>query len=249
MCALDETVLRECELPIPKRHNHFLLPNEVKSRPALNCKLSSACQGLMSELARFSSAIIFERPTDRDLHAVRSTILEALRDRGSLTKDGKIDRKYLISDLLQRYQPLIPLGYFSTDLSAGALNRLALQLSQNTVLSPKHQLLLLSHLFGSWECYQTKYLWNLVFPASDAKVQFGTAESVLEQYRTELVNVRKKFPNISRAGLSRAAGKAFRWLLQNDSLWLNENFALNLKSNDALSGRQLVLKISDVHST
>ena len=167
MCALDGTVLYECELPALRRYNQFLLPNEVMSDRSLNLKLSDECAEILIELARFNSAIIFDGLTNRDLRAARSTILEALADRGLLAKEGRIDHKYLISDLMQRYRPLVSLRRFANDLSIGTLNRLAFQFSQNIVTSPKHELLLLFHLFGRWERYQTKYQWNLVFPIEE----------------------------------------------------------------------------------
>lgn len=249
MCALHETLLYECEPPAPMRHNRFLLPDEVQTHKPPNWNTVNECREILSGLAHLNSSILFDRSTERDLCIARSTIWGALADRGLLSQQGKIDRKYFLRDLLQRYEPLAVLNCFANDLSASALNRLISQLSENIIASPKQQLLLLFHLFGSWESYQSKYHWQIAFSEANASsARQLESPSIKEQHRKRCIEMREQFPTISRTGLARASGRSFRWLLQNDSVWLDKNFIRYQRGRNTTTHSQLAFDIGESES-
>lgn len=244
MCSLHETLLHECEIPAPLRHNRLLLPDEVQAHKPPNWNAVNELREILSGLAHLNSAILFDRSPEIDLSIARSTIWDALADRGLLSQGGKIDRKYFLRDLLKRYEPLASLNCFAKDISANTLNRLISQLSENIIASPRQQLLLLFHLFGSWESYQSKYQWQVAFCRMSVSPRSRLEpQSIKEQHRKTCIEIREQFPTISRTGLARASGRSFRWLLQNDNAWLEMNFLRNQKGRNSTTDKQLALDI------
>lgn len=226
VCAFDDAMLFECDLPKPLRHNRFIFPDDVNAKRPRDSKVIDQCRNILCEIANLNASILFEYPTHRDLFLCRSTILNALSERGLLARTGTVRRKEVIDDIVDRYKSLALLQNFAIDTSSDALSRLVSQLSENAPIAARHQLLLIHHLFGTWERFQSQYKWIAAFTdkttAPTAEIQ--EALTIREKHRAVCLDMINEFPSISRSQFSRAAGKSFRWLLQNDSAWLNRAF-------------------------
>ena len=225
-CVFDNATLVECERPRPLRHNRFIFPSDVNSRTQRDNRIIEQRPNLLYELSHLNASILFDKPKNRDLVICRATILNALAARGLLTRTMALRRQELIDDIVERYKPLRMLGNFAIDFSADALGRLVSRLSENAAIAPTHQLLLIHHLLGTWESFQSQYEWLAAFGNADmaASADMQEESAVREKHRAICLQMIDEFPSISRSSFSRVAGKSFRWLLRNDSAWLKQRF-------------------------
>ncbi len=229
-CPIDDVPLEERTLPYPDRHNRFFFPDEVPTRQPRMDKDISKNQELLIRLARLNVSIILDVLHPVPCRITRSAFMRALSERALVTASGKIHRAEFVREMQTHFGMLSPLHDFAHELTGESLGRLASELVEGSVSSVVHDLLLIELLFGSWSAYQSHCQWQAVME-EDSRLNSNDYIHRIEhsgsmvghmQPRKDCLEILQKFPSISRSGFSRAAPKAFRWLMRNDAEWFDD---------------------------
>lgn len=229
-CIDHGTPLCASVAPVLKRHNQFLLPEEtILNHTFGRADLSKVDEVLMG-LTQLCVDALKDRGDAVDPKTRHATMLHALDDHGLLNSSGLIRLEPFAKEFSRRYGFMHQYPDFATVVSQKGISILSRSLRRsNSWRLPAHNLMLIAWLFGSWGAFTKQCDWQSVTGHQRQTTEDPVADEIRLLYYSEQQAHRRicldfvsQDSSTLRSAFARAAPKSFRWLLRNDSEWLDQ---------------------------
>lgn len=213
------TVAMPSRLELGKR---FVLPEQTIGRTAIGGKELTSNQMDLVRLTTLGIDVLEDRHPPATIGNNRSTLFSGLANRGLLTATGKLRRVQFVEEINHRY------GFLARHPDyAAALSSKGIDILQRNLLHPEgplsavHNLLLIDWLFGTWEAFQQRCMWETTmndFTPFDRTLQ---QNAIKDHHRQTCLDFISAESVATRSRFFRAAPTSLRWLLRYDDDWLN----------------------------
>jgi hypothetical protein len=232
LCPTHNVLLLACSAPTRQFHNRFILPDEAKFENTFHRIDTAANADALLDLGRFSVAALQDGGEYLDATTKQEVIGQALESHALLSPRGTICREAFATKFLRCFGFLRHHPDFSDAVSFSGVEILCRSLDDPRIWRRcLHQLLLLSWLFGSWEAFKAQCQWQRVMNNDNYTANLH-AEGNLRQtpgmncarvfHRTKCIHFMTTTASPSRSKFAHAEAKSFRWLLNNDIEWFNQ---------------------------
>lgn len=215
--------LIEKNLPRRRLHDHLWLPDEAPDLAEINaCLFSQDLQATWLEVSILGREALWDCLDSHPDGAIREAFLVGMRQKGLLKSNGKIRLSAYQEGVASKFQGDV-IQSESTYLLRGVMN--------NRLGNPMLRLLLVHWLFGSWQHFKDRCLWesvmgnrsdNTELMQAQSKGKSGDIKILTLNYRQVCLDYKKNNPNATRLAFLRFSNRAFIWLLRHDSSWLAE---------------------------
>jgi TniQ len=232
LCPTHHTPLVVCTAPATQFHNQFVLPDEVSLENTADRIDTGTNANTLQILERFSVAALHDDGEYLDKTTTVQVIVQALENHDLLSPRGKICREVFVPKFLRCFGFLRHHREFADSVSCSGVEILCRSLDAPRVWrSCLHQLLLLSWLFGSWEAFKAHCQWQQVMNGDNCMLNLHAEGNLTKKpdMRCALDFHRKKCIDFiianaipSRTKFAHDEGRSFRWLLNNDIEWFNQ---------------------------
>lgn len=230
-CPTHHVLLLACTDPSRQFHNRFILPDETKFEKAFHRIDTAANEDALLRLGRLAVAVLKDDSDFLDAKTKQAVIGQELDSHALLSPRGTVCREAFVPSFLRCFNFLRHHPDFADAVSCRGVEILCRSLDDPRIWrSSLHQLLLLSWLFGSWEAFKSQCQWHQVMNNGSCKVNLH-AEGNLRQtpeancapdfHRAKCIDFMST-TNPSRSKFAHVEAKSFRWLLNHDADWFNQ---------------------------
>ena len=167
---------------------------------------------------------------------VDATLLAELRTRRLVTPDGAVR----VKELQRQLTPLL-WGDKSTEDERATrvfLSRIARSVSKMDRGIVLGRILLIHWLFGTWESFEEKCNWTQVMGHCEMLQKEKSVAEVIDSLRSYHRHTCIQFmldnPGCSRLMFLKSTYRSFRWLLHNDTAWLDSQLPVPLGQGEQL---------------
>jgi len=233
-CPTHGEPLRRFTLPGKWLHERFWLPHELDAQAAAPDSIRFK-PDVSKALATIGNDALNDNSEPFHADVIRNTFYEAIRDRHLLTRTGKIRWPECLDD----FNSAMHLVSCNPTIPEWSIRQLLLGLQGSKTDVPiQHYVFLVYWLFGTWKHFKLRCSWvaTLHYPSGSLpcrKAATNSAEkeqqSLLDGYRQVCMNYLQHNPTASRSEFLKQEYKCFRWLLRNDSKWLDSHFPMPMK--------------------
>lgn len=182
-------------------------------------------------LARLSAAALEDDSEYFGTKTKQAVIGQALASHALISPRGTVCRQVFVPRFLQCFGFLRHHSDF-----AGAVSDNGVEILCRSLDDPRisrrclHQLLLLRWLFGSWEAFKSQCRWHQVMNngscdnlhADENLRQTAKANDAPDFHRAKCIDFMSTTTSPSRSNFAHAEAKSFRWLLNHDIKWFNQ---------------------------
>ncbi|WP_029148317.1 TniQ family protein [Methylophilus sp. 5] len=217
ICPLHDEQLSRHELKRKMLHHRFYLPMQTNSTPV---SINNAIRGHLKNLAQLGHEAIADKSKPYPSSVIKQVCKRVMLDRGFLKGNALSKRVH------EDFSEFFGSARLSDvmDINLGRLLNGVLGVDEVPVIQ---RMLLIYWWFGSWELFKLSCLWQSIFADSTETLSQSDANHDLRQYyRDHCLGYISSKPGASRQELLRIDYKAFRWLKNNDSAWLNKHLPM-----------------------
>lgn len=231
LCPTHHAPLLACTAPSSQFHNRFILPDEAQFENAFHRIDIAAHDDALLGLARLSAAALEDDSEYFGTKTKQAVIGQALASHALISPRGTVCRQVFVPRFLQCFGFLRHHSDF-----AGAVSDNGVEILCRSLDDPRisrrclHQLLLLRWLFGSWEAFKSQCRWHQVMNngscdnlhADENLRQTAKANDAPDFHRAKCIDFMSTTTSPSRSNFAHAEAKSFRWLLNHDIKWFNQ---------------------------
>lgn len=231
-CPNHHVLLLACAAPARQFHKLFILPDEAKFENAFHRLDTATNADALLGLGRFSVAALQDDGEFLDAMTEHAVIGQALESHALLSPRGTICREAFAAKFLHCFGFLRHHPDFTDVVSCNGVEILCRSLDDPRIWRHYlHQLLLLRWLFGSWEAFKAQCQWQRVMNNDCCMANLHAAGNLTHALRTNYVpdihrakciDFMSTTASPSRSKFAHAEAKSFRWLLNNDIEWFNQ---------------------------
>jgi hypothetical protein len=233
-CPFHGEALTRKALPGKMLHERFWLPHETDQHPEpANPSLTPAAMKMLADLGKDA---LDDQGEPYPAEVVRDTFLEMLQYQGFFTRAGMLK----LNDCVKAFSSSICVGK-CTFLIDNEIRRLLMGLTDsNKSVALQFYLLVVYWLFGTWQHFKERCKWTATFnyPYGNTgyecfpKPQEHERQAALKYYRGVCTDFMRANPAGTRVEFLRREYKSFRWLLRNDSNWLDYRLPLSPRGDN-----------------
>lgn len=231
-CLTHGVPLRRSIVHRKRLHDRFWLPHELDAIAVAPDSLKIEPNAAMI-LATIGRDVLNDSAEPFHPDVIRDAFIGAIKDRNLLTRAGKIRWP----DCLRDFYNTVNLVECSTPVPERAIRQLLMGLQTRKASGAiQDYVLLVAWLFGTWQYFRECCRWveTINYPDGRLKCNKGAVNAekdripFLEIHRRVCINYMRNNPTASRSDFLKHEYKSFRWLLHNDSKWLDNHLPLNL---------------------
>jgi hypothetical protein len=237
-CLEHGLPLEEWKLGRARLHNDFLLPHDLDRTQRDGVRAPSGRNRVWLNVAQLGINALADTEKPLSQITIYQATLSGLRDRGFLSRLGQVRMSSFKEGFEREYGSEMS-GTGQPDI--GPLRnskQLFFGITDGRACKPFGRLLLVQWLFGNWNAFKERCRWQDVLdqglrrsrgseeanPLGGRHPAEGTA--AIERYRQACLDYKASYPNPSRLQFLKVSYRAFRWLRQNDQVWLDQQLPL-----------------------
>ncbi len=237
-CAQHAIALERVEVRKAILHERFILPGDADGKrikiqiPEVFANWNSIASAGAEGLNDVSAPVLPE--------SVRQAFIVGLRQRGLMTRNGKLRNKEYMQEFSHQFGDVSLLGLTTRrDLTFDAAT-LVMGLEDLVANSAVHRLMLVFWLFGSWAVFKERCLWEDTFAVGRLdswqeernRVEKERFEKLSRQHRDACRKYKESVSNPTRREFWSESQKSMHWLLHNDQQWIDKELPMpNTKKN------------------